>query len=169
MNDRPGEPPHDGQSFRLHYLIQVLPVKLAQPIADLTQQHQRQRRGTAHQLQHLLAIEKIDGRRFPGYRARRPRLVLDYRHLPENIARFDLRKNVPRVFPNQSGDFHQTFLDAIKAVAGVSFLEDFLSLLERAFGRDFLHRFQLVRVELTEYFAGFERDHRCTVEKSDQT
>jgi len=164
MDDRAREPAHDGQPLRLNDFAQVLAVELAQPVADLPQENQGQSRRTRHEFEHLFAPEEINFGGFACHGAGRARLVLDHRHFTENIARFDLRENVARIFAEQTGNLDQAVLYAIQSVTGVAFSKDFVSALEGSFGGNFFEGLQLPGVELTEHFADFKRYHGCTLE-----
>ena len=124
VDDGTRKPAHHRQPLRLDNLLEVLPVKLPQPGADLPQQGEGQRGRSLNELQRLRPREKPKHGLHPREGARRPRLFLEHGHLSEKIARLDLRKDMGRVRIHPDGDLDQALLHHVDALAGVAFLED---------------------------------------------
>ena len=93
------------------------------------------------------------------------RPVFDHRHFPEHFARPDLRENAPAALSHHAGDFHQSLLQDIHAIAGVALPENFLPGRNPPFPGDPAQRAKFVGPQAAKQTNRLEGDHAATLGK----
>ena len=145
VNDGTGEAPDQRHAFGQEHFAQVLLVELAQAPADFLEQRHAQSRRAREQRHQIRARHKIDNRLSRRRRTRGARLIVEHRHLAEEIPRLHSREGDALAGADDRGDLHLARLHDVHAVAGIAFLEDFLARREAPLLRHGLQRLQLVR------------------------
>jgi hypothetical protein len=124
MDDGTGEPSDDRQALGLQHFAHVLAVELAQAAADLVEEREAQARRLFQQSQQLRPWQKPQFRVLHRCGPRRPRLVVQHRHLAEKLTGPGVSHRVPFVVPATHENLHLTRSHHVQAITPVAFVED---------------------------------------------